>query len=78
MDELKSCPFCGNAPVMGCEFHRSSGSYVALRAVVRCQKCGTEKHVVFTASDFYLIPYSDYERAFKKVCDEWNGRADGQ
>lgn len=75
MKELKPCPFCGNLPQMGCEYYRSSGSYVTLRAVIRCTKCNTEKSVVFTASDFYLVPVTEYERAFERVRDAWNGRA---
>lgn len=77
MDELKRCPFCGESPICGVDFYESCGGAVKLQAVVKCTSCGTSKRVVFNATDVNLVPFWDYEKAFDKVRDEWNRRADG-
>lgn len=76
MEELKRCPFCDSLPECGVRFYKNQGSKVHLEAVVKCPKCGCEKHVIFKASDYCgPIPFFAYEKAFEEVKDKWNMRA---
>ena len=76
MQELKRCPFCGRIPSAG--FKYCSGSIydsMFFAAAVRCA-CGTEKKVIFKATDINLVPLFDYENAIEKAIDLWNERAE--
>ena len=79
MDELKPCPFCGEAPSSGVEFFESCGSTdIKLRVIVYCQKCHVARGFVFKATDITPVPFFDYEVAFDKAKKAWNRRAGEQ
>lgn len=74
MNDLKRCPFCGEAPSSGVEFYESCGGEVKLKAIVYCPKCHINKGYVFKATDINPVPFLDYDIAFDKAVKSWNQR----
>ena len=70
MDEIKTCPFCGETPTTNVRYWSCGGDELRLTAEVKC-KCGISKGYSFQGN---AVTFDTYIQAFQDAISAWNER----
>ena len=72
MDDLKSCPFCGDKATTIVDYDKVGGDEFVVSAYVKCSKCGVYKRRSYNMKN---ASFADWKALFETVTNFWNERA---
>lgn len=71
IQELKPCPFCGEAPITGINCSKYGGGELKLTFSVVCLNCKTVKSIT---CEMEGKSFDEYVKNMKAAVDLWNRR----